>query len=415
MSKVTNLLKRIGGYLFSKEKVFPYLRIYRVLGFTFVVDIRNRVKKGAIQKNKVVFWSTTNTYACNPKYIANALLEQGESLDIVWVVDTSSVELADFPEGVRVVSNSKDAVYEISTAGVFVANERTMRWLSRGLEKQYGQIYINTWHGALGIKKTGVDREDFKPIDYKRCDYDSALYDILLSNGTYSTKLYSRIFFNHGKAFETGLPRNDIFFKKSYLKFKKTFDINPETKVVLYAPTWRERGNRSIDAFDAGPVTKALERRFGGRWQLVYRLHHLQKKSVNMNGIDVSGYPDIQEIMAEVDAVITDYSSCIYDFVLTKKPGFIYATDSIDYNNSRGLYYPLEETPFPVAETQSELVKNILNFDNDLYYEKVRLFLLQKGAREDGLASRRVASFIINYLKKDILDFGLLDQANRIF
>ena len=63
-------------------------------------------------------------------------------------------------------------------------------------------------------------------------------------------------------------------------------------------------------------------------------------------------YSDIQELMVSSDALITDYSSCIYDFMLSRKPGFIYATDADKYNNGRGLYYSLTSTPFPCCFKQ---------------------------------------------------------------
>ena len=35
----------------------------------------------------------------------------------------------------------------------------------------------------------------------------------------------------------------------------------------------------------------------------------------------------MQELMAATDALVTDHSSCIYDFMLTQRSGFIYARD----------------------------------------------------------------------------------------
>lgn len=102
----------------------------------------------------------------------------------------------------------------------------------------------------------------------------------------------------------------------------------------------------------------------------------------------------MQELIAVTDVAITDYSSWIYDFVLLRKPGFIFATDIGKYNNERGFYYPLEETPFPIAKNNDELIKNILTFENEGYQERVESFLIDKGCYEDGHASERVAELI---------------------
>ena len=114
--------------------------------------------------------------------------------------------------------------------------------------------------------------------------------------------------------------------------------------------------------------------------------------------IDATNYSDIQELMVSADAIVTDYSSCIYDFMLSRKPGFIYATDVEKYNNGRGLYYPLTSTPFPVASNNDEMVKNIEQFDYDTYKVGVEEFLKEKGCIDDGHASERVVELIKNII-----------------
>lgn len=92
--------------------------------------------------------------------------------------------------------------------------------------------------------------------------------------------------------------------------------------------------------------------------------------------------------------MITDYSSCIFDFMLSRRPGFIFATDIEEFNTERGFYYPLEETPFPIARNNEELMQNIRNFDEAAYHNGVEEFLINKGCIEDGCASERVADKI---------------------
>lgn len=112
----------------------------------------------------------------------------------------------------------------------------------------------------------------------------------------------------------------------------------------------------------------------------------------------------MQELLAITDVAITDYSSWIYDFVLLRKPGFIFATDIEEYNNERGFYYPLESTPFPVATNNIQLVENIRRFDNVKYQHDIDLFLKEKGCIEDGEASRRVVELLS----------GILDHEHSI-
>ena len=51
-------------------------------------------------------------------------------------------------------------------------------------------------------------------------------------------------------------------------------------------------------------------------------------------------------LLTQMDALITDYSSCIFDFALTKKPGFLFAPDLEDYRKVRLRNNNLLETCF---------------------------------------------------------------------
>ena len=103
---------------------------------------------------------------------------------------------------------------------------------------------------------------------------------------------------------------------------------------------------------------------------------------------------DMQELLAAADCLITDYSSCAFDFMLTRRPVFLYTPDIREYDTQRGFYYPLTSTPFPLAQNNAELQKNIDSFDEAAYRQKVEAFLAGKGCIEDGHASERVAELI---------------------
>ena len=100
--------------------------------------------------------------------------------------------------------------------------------------------------------------------------------------------------------------------------------------------------------------------------------------------------------MVAADIGITDYSSWICDFVLTGRPGFIYAPDLSDYNQERGFYYPLNSTPFPIAENNDEMEEKILTFDMNQYNLKREVFLSERGCKE----SRNAAFQIVEIIKQ---------------
>ena len=70
-----------------------------------------------------------------------------------------------------------------------------------------------------------------------------------------------------------------------------------------------------------------------------------------------------------------------------------------EYDRRRGFYYPLEETPFPVAETEDALCANIRAFDAEKYAADRSTFLAARGCMEDGHAADRAADFIAGLLE----------------
>lgn len=206
------------------------------------------------------------------------------------------------------------------------------------------------------------------------------------------------------KVEEIGHPRNDIFFKNNLNKIRekvfKIYNIPSDKKIVLYLPSFRE--DESLEYYDINYKTQinALKNKYGSDYIFLVRLHpRITKYSSvfseqNPDIINACEYPDIQELLVAGDVMISDYSSCMFDFMLSGKPVFIYANDINSYSRERGFYYPLESTPFPIAQNNEELAQNILNFDNEQYIQKVENFLVDKGCKEDGHASERVVDLI---------------------
>lgn len=397
-------------YIFSIKDVDLRHKQICILGIR--VKIRKPIKIYSIYKNlpvennKIIFRTFNGGYNCNPKYIAEEIIRQNLPYKLVWVVNKNILTfIDDFPKDrIKLVMNdTPEEIKETSTAKIIIDNERRTTYIDRGILKRPEQIYIQTFHGSLGIKKTGVDRKDATKHALRICKIDSSQIDFLTSNGTYTTNFFKKMFWNYGKILEYGHPRNDIFFKSNENIKKKIcryFNIQPDKKILLYAPTLRESGSLDCYSLNFEKLIQAITKKFSGEWVIIKRLHPLlldrQDEFVpqGTNIIDGTNYPDMQELLASIDILITDYSSCIYDFMLSYKPGFIFAADIKKYDNERGLYYPLTSTPFPVAENNDELIKNIENFDYETYKIKVKKFLDGKGCIDDGHASERVVELI---------------------
>lgn len=364
-----------------------------------------------IQKNKIVFDNYMGKgFGCNPKYVALKLLEKyPDKFDIVWLATKNNMN--DFPKGIRVVDYADaEAKREFATAKVWVSNYHKISFIKKGMFKKEGQKYIQMWHGSLGIKRIENDANclTVNKAWTNLAKYNSRMTDYYISNSDFETSVYKSAFWNPNKILKFGHPRNDILINEnSNIKEKvlKEFGIE-DKKILFYAPTFREDYRLDCYRINYNKLIKVLTKKFGGDWVVFTRLHPRVQKFANKiiphndKVFDATDYPDIQELLVAADCMITDYSSCIFDYILTYRPAFIYATDLYEYNTERGFYYSLEDTPFPIAKDNFELIKNIEDFDLDSYKVKCKDFLKEKGCMDDGMASERVADLIAKIVEE---------------
>lgn len=360
-----------------------------------------------VQKNKVVFTSFYGRGASdNPKAIVDELAKRPEQLDIVWLAkDTAH---AGVPEGVRVVQyDTPAAIREMSTAKVWVDNCR-----KGARNKKKGQYYMQTWHG-FALKRIERDVADKlnTPENAAYAEYakrDSAQIDAIISNSTFMTKIYQESFWYHGPVLEYGSPRNDLLVHPSSDARKtiaKALHLPEDCRYIMYAPTFR--ADHSLDAYnlDYHAACHACEQRFGGKWIMLVRLHpgvmQLAKdlKFDNQVTFDATAFDDMQLLLSACDAVITDYSSLMFDFALTRRPCFQFATDIDAYKTDRNFYFPIDETPFPLAKSNAEMVQHILDFDDAAYQKDWDAFYQKMGFCEDGQATQRCVQWILDKVK----------------
>lgn len=360
---------------------------------------------GEIQKNKIFVMTYDDLFTCNPRYIAEELLRQNLPVQIIWAVSPKITEeqRREFPPEIRLVNRGSFEMYEeMASAKIWIDNALNCVW--DNMPKKKGQIYINTWHGSLGIKRLSGGSVWMRRA--RRCQKYT---DFCISNSTFEEKVYKDTFWPETTYLRYGHARNDILFREAFRKdthqaIVQYFGLEPDSKILLYAPTFRD--DMSTDCFDLdyAALKKSLETRFGGSWTILVRMHFKNRMSNTVFSRhhwlkNATHFPDMQKLMVSADAGITDYSSWAYDYLLTRRPLFIYATDIDRYNNQRGLYYPLQETPFAIACNSTELCANIEAFDGSAYGERIEQFLNEKGCIEDGKASERIAYKIMELLK----------------
>lgn len=370
--------------------------------------------KTPVKKNQIMFITFQHDYACNPKYICEELLKEEAPVEIYWALnDVLNIDKLPQNDNFHVVKiNSYDYFKAAASSRVIVINSLLGDKFYPFPVKKDQYVY-ETWHGSLGIKRFDLSHYNTNmswPVAAVRT---GKLTNFCISNSTFEEDVFRETFWQTTPILRLGHARNDIFFdgyEEQRKEWKHAFlherMLPDDTKLALYAPTFRDTHNFAV--YDLAPdmVIDALKKRFGGNWKLLLRYHDNDKKTeksknnvISPDVIDVTAMPDIQELLAYTDVGITDYSSWIYDFILSRRPGFIYARDIKLYNNERGFYFKLEESPFPVAKNNDQLYNNILNFDKDAYLEKVQKFLDGKGCMDDGHASERIAANIMKHMK----------------
>ena len=346
-------------------------------------------------------------YSCNPRYLTEYLLKHNPEFEIYWVF-RKGVNTAELPEGVKAVRFRSWAYLRLMASAEFVfSNVRTDPWRVYW-HKRPGQKYAMLWHGGVSLKRIEADAiNSLSPSYIQRAKADSRICDLMISGCRMQTELQANSFWYKGEILERGIPRNDIFFdaaRRSALRqyVANHYGIEPSSRIVLYAPTFRSNHSTKPYAIDWGKVMPVISHMFDGeKVEVLVRMHpnligrvdtsHL----VDFEGVhDATRYHDMQELLSVADMLITDYSSSMFDFAMQGRPCILYATDADAYD--RGFYFNLRELPFPLAENEKQLIDTIEHFYSDAYATRLNTFYTERvGLKEDGHAAEALAEWMV--------------------
>ena len=354
-----------------------------------------------MKKKKIFFLSYYGSqYGCSPKYLSEYFVKHHPEWDVVWAF--TEPDKHDHL-GIRKVRYlSLRYFYELCTSKAFVTNYR----MTELYKKRKKQLYIQTWHSSLRLKMIEGDAEQTLPPHYvKMAKRDSLQISALLSGCQYSTEIFKRCFWYDGPIIPTGTPREDILFSNDHSlrsEIKKKMRVRTDTRILLYAPTFRKDNTLKYYNIQFTELIKALRTKWGGNWKILLRLHpHLRDFSHQLVGdnihiIDATAYDDIQELLYIADVVISDYSSLIFDFAMTQRPCLLYVPDIVEYTSSdRRLYFDINTLPFPKCMDNEELCKCIETFDITKYQQEVSAFNQKTGSYETGNSCKNVAEYIL--------------------
>ncbi len=366
-------------------------------------------------------------FGCNPKYLVQELHRRNPDYEFVWFVNDLKKE---FPDYIKKVPNTSwSRAFWLSRSKLWIDNYRK----PYGTIKRKGQYYINVNHYTIALKCVGLWRgKGFSRMAYIVSKNDSDMIDGLVIDSAFCEEALPKGMVYDGRYLKTGAPRCDVLYgdRTEYKRaFRKKHKISEEAQIVMFAPTFREGAKDGVRkvyseiwSIDFLLLMKTLKRRFGGEWYLCIRVHpqlaeafeDYMDEDIRDHIINESRNDDMYEILAGVDAYITDYSSACFEAAAALIPVFMYADDISQYTKDRGaLFWDMREDnltnvksmssmlpnteatlPFSIAVNNKQLEDNIIEFDQEKYAKRVEEFYRDTKLVFDGMASSRLADSI---------------------
>jgi CDP-glycerol glycerophosphotransferase len=364
------------------------------------MSTRTKATAPAEHRPTIVYDSFAGRYSDSPRAL-HAWLASRVAADHVWLADPA--HRAGFPRDVSTVRyGSSASVAALESADLVVGNTHIeIEW-----DKQPRSTYLQLWHGTP-LKTVHRDVRWAPPGRLDWLELDIARWDYLLSPSPASTPRLRSAFRWGGEVLELGYPRNDVLQPPAVdevrARTRAALGLADDETAVLYAPTFRDRMlSDPTTALHLALDLPRLAAELGPRVRVLTRAHYFMTdrlERLDLHGVlDVSWHPDMAELYAAADVLVTDYSSSMFDFAVTGKPLIFYTYDLETYRDvDRGFYFELEPVaPGPVVRTQDELTAAL----NDLpgvrraYADRYRAFRATYCALDDGHATRRVGRFV---------------------
>lgn len=356
----------------------------------------------------------------NSKWLYLYMLNNNlNDIEIVWITkNKKTIDEIEKLGGKVYLYNTINAIYYILTADVVFMTQSYLDLSSMYLIG--GAFKVQLWHG-VPLKKIGYDtyikcKSVLKKINrfiIKKLNYNDAYIACSQEN---INKVESAFCTESSKIIKSGQPRNDIFFDMNS-ELKNRFINNicdelsyniKEKKIITYMPTFRDKSSYNFDfneleEKDKIKLNKILNQNNAIIIQKKHFVNSKKKHNVNLmncerNIINIKDV-DTQELLFCTDILITDYSSCYFDFLNLDRPIIHYAYDYKNYKEKdRGLYYDLSEAAggsisYEIDELLNVLEENLMNDIGRVARKKAREKFM---SFEKGESCNNIINYVIN-------------------
>jgi len=267
------------------------------------------------------------------------------------------------------------------------------------------RIQVDYYGATTPLKQLALDRSGVRLRAALATRREKSHWNVMLAQNQFSADVFRSAYAFTGPIWQEGYPRDDILRTANGAAVRTRLGIASNAKVVLYAPTWRDDRPGKVDHLDAATFAREL----GPDFVTLIRGHSRSMlpgaEIVAAGVIDVTSYPDISELFLVADALITDYSSVMFDFSVTGKPIYFFTPDLEHYRDQlRGFYFDLlADAPGPVLTDVRELAARVRVPDQAAYAERYTAWQARFNPNDDGHAGERVVQ---RMLDEELLDEG---------
>ncbi|MGN8218723.1 CDP-glycerol glycerophosphotransferase family protein [Halococcus morrhuae DSM 1307] len=316
----------------------------------------------------------------NSKHLYLHALESCPNVRPVWLAKDDELVA-------ELQSHGYEAYHAYSTRGIFLNLRAELVFVSHGVADVNrwccgGATVVCLWHG-VALKQLGWDHAYGTESRWwrfvqrcKRTITDRYSYFTVTSEAMVEP-FVSAFDLNPKQVVVTGYPRNDALVDDGTVpglsadeSVRETLAALPvESDVLLYLPTYHAATEQYVlDHIDLPTLDEFL---LGIDAYLLVKLHPSERLDTDFTAFDrlipLPGTADAYSILPKTDALITDYSSVYFDYLLLDKPIVFYPFDLDDYRSKRGFYLDYEAvTPGPIASDFDELCSSIETvLDND--------------------------------------------------
>lgn len=347
------------------------------------VDERARVEQRHLQRryraadahllDQIYFQSYRGEFATDSQLaLHHELRRRATSLELLWGIADTSVAL---PEGARGVLIGSAEWYEVLGRSRYLCSNVDF---DRFFRRRSGQRFLQTFHG-YPFKSMGVSFWQSKGLSARaiayECDRRNAAWTSILVPASFCVDLYRENYGYRHEVLVTGYPRNDVLAELPPDGRNRVLDrlgVRPDQRVVLYAPTWRE--SLAVGAWTARPFDEldldALCDALGPGTTILLRGHTrtMRDSGHGRTGrseiIDVTRYPEINDLILAAEVAVLDYSSLRFDWMITEKPMVFFVPDLDDYLlNRTGLLDYGPTAPGPLLRTTGDVIEALRDLD----------------------------------------------------